>query len=92
MVARRVVGAADRHSVHAFLAGLPGADVGVAGPVEPAQPEDERVDAVVRILEARHWREQSLDRLCADLMSALDTWRDDRNALHLDLRRLLEEG
>jgi hypothetical protein len=86
-----VVGAADRNSVHAFLAGLPGADVGVAGPVEPAPPEDERVDVVVRVLQTRHWREQSLDRLCADLVSALDTWQDDRNAWHLDLRRLLEE-
>ena len=45
MLARRVVGALDRHSVVGFLTGLPGAEVGAAGPVEPAQPGDERVDA-----------------------------------------------
>src|SRR5215210_2920259 len=33
---RRVVGALDRHGVVAFLTGLPGTDVGVADPVEPA--------------------------------------------------------
>ena len=91
MLARRVVGAVDRHVVTAFLAGLPGTDVGLAGPVEPAQPGDERVDVLVRVVEARPWRRQSLDRLCADLTAALDAWRDERDAFHRDLRRLLEE-
>jgi hypothetical protein len=91
MLARRVVGALDRHSVAVFLAGLPGTDVGAADPLEPAQPDDERVDVLVRVLEDRHWRGLALDRLCADLVSALDTWEVEREAFHRDLRRLLEE-
>ena len=91
MLARRVVGAVDRQVVLTWLAGLSGTDVGVAGPVEPAQPGDERVDVLVRVVEVRPWRRQSLDRLCADLTAALDAWRDERDAFHRDLRRLHEE-
>jgi hypothetical protein len=91
MLARRVVGALDRQSVVGFLTGLPGADVGAADPVEPAQPGDERVDVLVHVLEDRRWRGLALDRLCADLVAALDTWEVERGAFHRDLRRLLEE-
>jgi hypothetical protein len=69
----------------------PGAEVGAADPVEPAQPGDERVDVLVRVLEDRRWRGLALDRLCADLVAALDTWEVERAAFHRDLRRLLEE-
>jgi hypothetical protein len=91
MFARRVVGAVDRFSVISFIASLPGTDVGVVGPVEPAERRDERVDVLVRVLEDRHWRGLSLERLCAELMAALDEWQNERDAFHRDLRRLLEE-
>jgi hypothetical protein len=89
MLARRVVGALDRHSVVAFLTGLPGTDVGAAEPVQPAEPGDERVDLLVGVLADRHWRGLALDRLCADLVAALDTWQAGRDAFHRDLRKLL---
>ena len=91
MLARRAVGAADRQGLDAFLTSLPGTDVGVAEPVEPAPPGDERVDVLVRVVLLRHWRRQSLDRLCADLTAALDAWEDERDDFQRDLRNLLEE-
>jgi hypothetical protein len=91
MVARRVVGALDRHTVVGFLSRVPGTDVGAADPVEPAEPGDERVDVLVRVLADRHWRGLALDRLCADLLAALDTWEAEREAFLRDLRRLLED-
>jgi hypothetical protein len=91
MLARRVVGAVDRHSVLDLLSSVPGTDVGVAGPVEPAAPGDQRVEVLARVLEERQWRGLSLDRLCVDLMAALDEWQTGRDAFHRDLRRLLGE-
>jgi hypothetical protein len=91
MLARRVVGALDQHSLVGFLTGLPGTHVGAAHPVEPAEPGDERVDVLVRVLEDRPWRGLVLDRLGADLVTALETWEAERAAFHRDLRRLLEE-
>jgi hypothetical protein len=74
MLARCVVGAADRHSVVSFVSSLPGIDVGAAGPVEPAEPHDVRVDALVMVLRSRRWRELALDRLCVDLVTSLAVW------------------
>jgi hypothetical protein len=91
MLARRVVGALDRHSLVGFLTALPGTDVGPASPVEPAAPGDERVEVLVHVLEDRPWQEAVLDRLCAELVTALDTWEAERETFHRDLRRLLEE-
>jgi hypothetical protein len=91
MLARRVVAALDRHGLVGFLAGLPGADAGAADPVEPAEPGDERVDVLVSALQDRPWRGLVLDRLCADLVTALETWEAEREAFDRDLRRLLEE-
>jgi len=93
MLARRVVGALDRHTVVGLLSGLPGTDVGAAPPVEPAEPGDERVDVLARVLQLqyRHWRGQEIDRLCADLVTALDSWEIEWEAFHRDLRRLLED-
>lgn len=90
MLARRVVGALDRHDLDRFLAALPGTDVGPASPVEPAAPGDDRVDVLVGLLAGRPWRTWVLDRLCAELVRALDTWEAERETFHRDLRRLLE--
>jgi hypothetical protein len=91
MLARHVVGALDRHGLDSFLAALPGTDLGPASPIEPATPGDERVDVLVHVLAERPWRSSVLDRLCAELVRALDTWAAEREAFHRDLRRLLEE-
>jgi hypothetical protein len=91
MLARRVVGALDRHAVLGFLAGLPGTDLGTAGPVEPADPRDERVDVLVRALQDRQWRGLVLDLLSAHLVAALDAWEDGRARLDRDLLRFLGE-
>lgn len=47
MLARCVVGAADRHAVEVLLRGVLGAAVGDRSPIEPADPGDDRVDALV---------------------------------------------
>jgi hypothetical protein len=90
MLARRIVGAIDRHRVIAFLTSLPGTDVGGVDPVAPAEVGDERVDVLVRIFDGQLWREWSLARLCADVMSSLEAWQAERESLESDLRRLLE--
>jgi membrane protein len=91
MLARRVVGAADRYRVISFLTDQAGADLGPVDPVEPAEPGDERVDVLMWVLEDRHWRGLSLDRLCDDLVAALDFWEHERAEFDRGLRRLLEE-
>jgi hypothetical protein len=90
MLARRVVGAVDRHTVIRFLTSVPGTGVGDVRPVEPAEVADERVAALVCALDGQQWRGWSLTRLCADLMAHLETWQAQRQSLESDLRRLLE--
>jgi hypothetical protein len=90
MLARRVVGAADRHSVIVFLMSVPGTDVGQVPPVEPADAGDERVDVLLTALDGRQWRGWALGRLCTDLLASLESWQAEREALESDLRRLLE--
>jgi hypothetical protein len=92
MLARRVVGAVDRHVVVGFLAGLPGADAGTDEPVEPAEAGDERVDALLWALDGHQWRAWALDRLCARLVAVLEAWHAERGSLESDLRRLLEDS
>jgi hypothetical protein len=91
MLARRVVGASDQHGVRAFLTGVPGTDVGPTSPVEPADPGDERVDALVAALDGQQWRGWSLSRLCTDLLGWLQDWQQERESLEADLRRFREE-
>jgi hypothetical protein len=91
MLARHVIGAADRHSVVVLLTSVPGTDLGQVGPVEPADAGDERVDVLLRALDGRQWRGWSLGRLCTDLLASLQSWHAEREALESDLRRLLEE-
>jgi hypothetical protein len=90
MLARRVVGAVDRHRVIAFLTGLPGTALGAVEPVEPAEAADERVDVLVRMLDGQLWRGWSLARLCTDLSSALEAWEATRDSFDSNVRRLLE--
>jgi hypothetical protein len=90
MLARRVIGAADRQAIVDFVACIPGTQVHGLEPVEPAAPDDERVEALVHALEGRLWRQWSLARLCAELGSALERWHAERVAFHSGLRRLLE--
>ena len=90
MLARRVVGATDRHDVTVFITGMPGTHVGAFGTAEPADPGDGRVEAIVRVLGRRRWRGSSLDRLCVDLVASLDAWQSARDSLDDDVRRMRE--
>ncbi|MGY1742962.1 MULTISPECIES: hypothetical protein [unclassified Blastococcus] len=74
MLARRAVGAVDHHGVLMLVAQLPGTDVGPLHPVQTAERNDPRVDALVRVLDLRRWRSSSLHGLCDDLVVALDAW------------------
>jgi hypothetical protein len=89
MLARRVVGAGDRHALTVFVTGMPGTDVGVFEPVDPADSGDGRVEAIVRVLGRRRWRGSTLDRLCVELVASLDAWQAARDSLDDDLRRML---
>lgn len=82
MLVRRVLGAVDQHVVTNFVSTVPGAEIGSATPPEPAEPDDARVNALVRMLEGRRWRRFSLDRLCADLISSLTAWQAERDLFH----------
>jgi hypothetical protein len=90
MLARRIVGALDRHRVVAFLESLPGTDIGGAYPVEPAEAADERVDVLVGVLDGQLWRGWSLARWCTALTSALEAWETARDSFDSNVRRLLE--
>lgn len=79
MLARRVLGAVDQHVVANLVSTVPGAEIGPAEPPEPADPGDERVGALVRMLEGTCWRSFSLDRLCADILSSLSGWQAERD-------------
>jgi hypothetical protein len=91
MLARCVVGAADRHVVALLLRSVAGTEAGDAPPMEPADADDERVDALVTALDGVRWRGWSLGRLCTDLLARLQAWQAERESLETDLRRLLEE-
>jgi hypothetical protein len=79
-LAQQVVGAVDRYVVLRFVSNIPGAKAGRVGPVEPADTRDVRVDLLARRLAARQWRDFSLDRLCADLITALAAWQAERES------------
>jgi hypothetical protein len=90
MLARRVVGAADRHAVAVLLTSVPGTEIGEAAPIEPGDAADERVGALLTALAGLQWRTWSLTRLCGDLVARLETWQAERESLESDLRRLLD--
>ena len=88
MLARLVLAAWDRASVVRLLHSVPGVAVGEEEPMKPAETGDVRVEVLARTIRGRQWREFSLDRLCADLLTALDGWqaRQDANRPLLDDR------
>ena len=86
MLARLALGAVDQYVVANFVGTVPGADVGAAEPPESADRGDERVRALVRMLEGRRWRVISLDRLCADIISSLAAWQAERDLFHFAAR------
>jgi hypothetical protein len=91
MLARRVLAAADRYRVVRLIHSVPGAAVGELPPVEPAENADVRIDVLVPVLETRRWRGFSLDRLCADLLTALDRWEAQRDPSDRGTRRMLDD-
>jgi hypothetical protein len=91
MLARRVLAAADRYRVIRLLHSVPGAAVGEPGPLEPTENGDVRVDVLVRALEHRRWRSFSVERLCADLVAALDEWQAERDSFGAGDRRLSDD-
>jgi hypothetical protein len=52
--------------------------VGGPAPLEPADPDDERVSVLVTELHGQQWRGWSLDRLSAQLPAWLHAWRAER--------------
>ena len=88
MLARRVVGMLDRYVVLDFISDLPGVDAGPVEEIEPAEPGDARVDALVRGLYGQEWRSRSLFRLCTDLVSTLEAWHAALVPFEADRRRL----
>jgi hypothetical protein len=74
MLARRVLGAVDRHGVLDLVAGIPGAHPGALGQVEPVDRDDERVEVLVEFLASHRWRAITLGALCRQLLGVLDAW------------------
>jgi len=91
MLARRVIGAADRYRVIRLIHSVPGAAVGVLEPLEPAASGDLRVGVLEGALQRRRWRGSSLDRLCVDLLAVLDGWHRERESLDSDAPRMLDD-
>lgn len=91
MLARRVVGAADRYSVVRLIHSVPGAAVGELHPLEPAASSDPRVRTLTASLRTRRWRDLSVDRVCAHLLAALDAWPAGRESSDPGLGRMLDD-
>ena len=88
LLARRAVAAMDRHTVVAFLSGMPGTEIGDAGALEPAEAGDARVAVLVRALNGQQWQDRSLISLCMDLSAAVAAWLAARDGVDgQDLRR-----
>jgi hypothetical protein len=91
MLARQVLAAADRFRVVRLIHSVPGAAVGGQPLMEPAEDTDARIGALLPVLTGRRWRELSLDRLCADLLTALDAWEAAWDPPDADARGLPDE-
>jgi hypothetical protein len=91
MLARRALAAVDRHSVVGLILSVRGAVVGELEPIEPVEDGDRRLDVLVRALTGRRWRRFSLDRLCVELLAALDGWQARRDSFDPGVGRLLDD-
>jgi hypothetical protein len=89
MLARRVLGAVDRHSVHKLLQPTSAPDPASRGAGEPVDRADERVGVLVEIMSAHRWRTWTLACLVRQLLGALDVWWVNRQRLEVELSRLV---
>ena len=69
LVARFVVAASDRESLHAGLVAVPGAAVGSWGRLEPTAPDDRRLEPLVEFLTSHRWTQLRLPALCRRLLA-----------------------
>jgi hypothetical protein len=91
MLARHVIAALDRHWLQEELA--PVANLSeVRCPLEPASPEDERVGIVMQALHACRWRGLTAGGVAGQALRAIESWRDRRRWLEIELGWLLDEG
>jgi hypothetical protein len=87
MFVRVVIGALDRHHLGELIGDVPGTSL---GGFEPADADDERVEPLTDRLTGTHWRGRALDRLCGEIVDALEVWRCGRAKFDAGLRSLLD--
>jgi len=93
MLARRVLASADRYGVVRLLHSVPGAAVGGWEPLATVADDDPRVDVLARPLRGRRWRARTVERVCVDLLAALDAWQAARESFdESPARRLPDDG
>ena len=89
--AREPGAAPDRHWVHEELGSL--CDLSTAQcPLEPVSVDDERVGVVAQALRACLWRSLTPAGLEGQALRALESWRDQRRWLDIELSWLPDEG
>jgi hypothetical protein len=91
MLARRVLAAADRYSVVRLIHSVPGAAVGQWEPLGPADGDDPRVRGIASSLRGRGWRGWSVERVCVDLLTALDARQAERDSVEAARGRMLDD-
>jgi len=91
MVARRLLGAMDRHLVLDVIGVRDAGSALELGDVEPVDHNDERLEPLVHLMASFRWREMTLTRLVQLLLEALDQWWSRRQAFEGELARLLDE-
>jgi hypothetical protein len=91
MVARRLLGAVDRLLVLEVIGVTPGGSARDLAAIEPADPNDDRIEPLVHLMASFRWRDVTLTRLVQLLLEALDQWWWHRDAFEHELARLLDE-
>ncbi|MGA9857911.1 MAG: hypothetical protein WBQ18_08600 [Solirubrobacteraceae bacterium] len=89
-VARQIVGALDRHWLDQELASICGVPR-APSPIHPADPGDERVGVVVEALRRCLWRDLTAAAVGSQAVCALESWREQRNWLDIELGWLLDD-
>jgi hypothetical protein len=91
MLARYAIAALDRHWLQEELA--PVADLArVQCPLQPASPDDERVEIVMQALDGRRWRGLTTGGVAGQVLRAIESWREQRRWLEIELGWLLDES